>query len=207
MYTLHGGKRSPFVRRVAIWLTLQDQPFERREVNLFGDDFASFAAISPLSRVPALTLPGGETLIETAAIIDHLEDIAAPEQRLIPATGEPRRRAMQVIACANAIAEKSVALAYEVERRPPEFRWPDWRMRLTAQLGSGLLALEAMLPESGWYGGANLNGADIAAVVAYDFSGTVADFNRPQPLSRLAALSAAANTRPIFSSTHPPRPV
>ncbi|WDR00922.1 glutathione S-transferase N-terminal domain-containing protein [Devosia sp. J2-20] len=55
MLVLYGGKRSPFVRRVAIWLGLQGRKFERRPVDLFGADFESFRA--PLSRVAVLTTP------------------------------------------------------------------------------------------------------------------------------------------------------
>jgi glutathione S-transferase len=201
-----GGRRSPFVRRVAIWLTLQNRPFERRDVNIFGDDFSSFAAISPLSRVPALTLPSGETLIETAAIIDWLEDTATAETRLIPATGDARRQCMQGIACANAVADKGVALVYEVERRPEQFQWLDWRDRLATQLDHGLAALEARVPASGWIGGDRPSGADIAAVAAYDFVGTIKSFSPSSALPRLAALSALANAGETFSSTYPPRP-
>lgn len=206
MFTLYGGNGSPFVRRVAIWLTLQGQPFERRPTRLWGADFESFVAINPVRRVPALTLPGGEHLIETAAIIDFLEDIAPAGKRLIPPTGDARRRCMRTIAYANAVAEKGVALKYEVERRPPEFLWPEYRARISTQLESGLHALEAMLPASGWIGGDNPDGADIAAVVGYDFVGPIPGFVRPD-LPRLAALSVLANAHDAFSSTHPSRPI
>tara|TARA_R110000868_G_scaffold10901_3_gene52787 strand:+ start:3204 stop:3395 length:192 start_codon:yes stop_codon:yes gene_type:complete len=55
MLILQGGKRSPFGRRVTIWLGLQGRKFEPRPVDLFGADFKSFRA--PLSRVPVLTTP------------------------------------------------------------------------------------------------------------------------------------------------------
>jgi glutathione S-transferase len=202
MFILYGGNRSPFVRRVAIWLTVQGQPFERRPTKLWGDDFDSFVAINPVRRVPALTLPGGEHLIESAAIIDYLEDIAPVGKRLIPPTGDARRRCMRAIAHANAIAEKGVALMYEVERRPSQYLWPEYRARITTQLESGLLALEAMLPSAGWIGGDDPGGADVAAVVGYDFVGTISGFDRPS-LPHLAALSAMANALDAFSSTHP----
>lgn len=57
MLILQGGKRSPFVRRVAIWLGLQGRKFEPRPVDLFGADFESFRARNPLSRVAVLTTP------------------------------------------------------------------------------------------------------------------------------------------------------
>lgn len=206
MLILHGGRRSPFVRRVEVWLTLQGQPFERDHINVFGDGFSQFMAINPLGRVPALTIGSGEHLIETAAIIDYLEDLAPAASRLVPPGGEPRRICTQRIACANAIAEKGVALVYEVERRPSQYQWPEWRSRLNTQLGGGLAALEAMVPPTGWMGGDRVDGADVAAVCAYDFVGTIAGFTPVAEMPRLAALSARANALAAFSSSHPPRP-
>lgn len=119
--------------------------------------------------MPALTIAPDEHLIETAAIIDYLEDTATPDRRLIPLTGEARRKCLARIACANAVVEKGVALAYEVERRPPHLQWDDWRKRLTMQVYGGLAALEAMVPSSGWMGGETPDGSDVAAVCAHDF--------------------------------------
>lgn len=202
-YILYGGKRSPFVRRVAIWLELQQRAFERREVGLFGPDFEPFKAINPLGRVPALTIAPGEHLIETAAIIDFLEDTAPPSRRLIPATGEPRRMCQQRIGLAHAVAEKGVALVYETERRPPELRWSDWRARLEAQLESGLVALEAVVHGADWLGGDTPDGADIAAVAAYDFIGTIEAVALAGRFPRLAALSARANAQAEFAASLP----
>ena len=206
MMVLYGGRRSPFVRRVSVWLALQNQPFERRDVQVFGADFEGFLAISPLGRVPALVLSGGQSLIESAAIVDYLEDIAPADLRLIPPTGEPRRAVMHVMACANAVAEKAVALVYEVERRPAHYVWPDWQHRLINQVGLGLQALEAMLPPSGWCGGDAPNGADVTAVTAIDFVDTIASYSPPQALPRLRALSALANAREDFSTSKPSSP-
>jgi len=206
MLFLHGGRRSPFVRRVEVWLTLQGRAFERNYVNVFTDELAAYTAINPLGRVPALTIASDEHLIETAAIIDYLEDTATPDRRLIPLTGEARRKCLARIACANAVVEKGVALAYEVERRPPHLQWDDWRKRLTIQVDGGLAALEAMVPSSGWMGGETPDGSDIAAVCAHDFVGTIAGFAPAAGLPRLAALSMRANGLPAFAATLPPKP-
>ncbi|MCS6758351.1 MAG: glutathione S-transferase N-terminal domain-containing protein [Candidatus Devosia euplotis] len=142
MLILHGGKRSSFVRRVAIWLGLQGREFERRPVDLFGADFESFRARNPLSRVPALSTPDDD-LIETSTIIDYLETTALPARRLLPASGPERIACLQRIALANAIAEKGVAYVYEIERRPSELVRSDWADRLASQVEQGLHALEA----------------------------------------------------------------
>jgi glutathione S-transferase len=204
MLVLHGGRRSPYVRRVAIWLALQERAFERNYIDAFSEGLGDYLSINPIGRVPALTLSADEHLIETGTIIDHLEDTS--DRRFIPVTGVPRRRCLARIAVANALAEKGVALVYEVERRPPEYLWEDWRRRMVTQVNSGLAALEAMVPETGWMGGENMDGSDIAAVCAHDFLGTVAGLS-PVATPRLAELAARANAIPAFSNTRPPAPV
>src|SRR5690348_3587270 len=47
-------------------------------------------SVNPLRQVPALVLPSGEVMTESAAILIHLADLY-PEGRLAPAPGGPRR--------------------------------------------------------------------------------------------------------------------
>lgn len=198
MLTLYGGDRSPFVRRVAYWLNLQGRPYIRRPVDLWVRDFVSIREKNPLSRVPILELEDGSCLIESFSIIDHLEDSAEPAQRLLPATGLARRAVLHDLALASAVAEKGVALVYETERRPADTIWPDWQARLTAQVQSGLAALEPLVPSEGWHGGPSPDGADAALVALYVFLGTV----KAEPLlsaaPRLAAYGARAEREPAF---------
>lgn len=195
---LYGGGLSPFVRRVALWLSLQDRPFERRPVKVLAGDFDGITALNPLGRVPVLLTPEGDSLIETSAIIDYLED-TLPEKRLLPASGSSRRMALQQIGYANGVAEKGVALVYETIRRPTEFHWPDWQQRLATQIRNGLDVLEA---QADWPADAPLSGATICAVCAYDFI-AVAHPTLLAALPRLAALSARANALPAFASSYP----
>ncbi len=75
---LYGRYASPFVRRVAV--TLQLYGFQYRHVPLmpFGPDKAELAKFNPIARVPALRLGDGEMLIDSAAILDHLDSLAGP---------------------------------------------------------------------------------------------------------------------------------
>ena len=206
MLILHGGKRSPFVRRVAIWMALQGTPFTREVSDIFGADFVRFSARNPLVRVPVLTTPQGD-LIETAAIIDYLENSVDPARRLLPAGGAERIACLQVIALANAIAEKGVAYVYETERRPADLVWADWAQRLATQLRQGIAALEAQTPESGWCGGDTPNGADAAVVATIDFIGTIADFADAAARPRLDTLARRSLDLPAFASSHPKAPL
>ncbi|MGH8430996.1 MAG: glutathione S-transferase N-terminal domain-containing protein, partial [Solimonas sp.] len=69
---LIGVNRSPYTRRVAIALKLYRVPFEQRDLSGFGNR-ADVRTANPLGRIPALVLDDGETLIDSGAIIDHLD--------------------------------------------------------------------------------------------------------------------------------------
>lgn len=139
---LVGQYDSPFVRRVAVSLHVLEMPFEPAPLSVFGDAEA-MRAYNPLGRVPALVLDDGEALIDSAAILDWLDETAGPDRALTPPSGPERRQALQLIALAVGTAEKAVQLAYERVLRPPERRWPEWMARLEGQAARGLAALEA----------------------------------------------------------------
>lgn len=198
---LYGGLRSPFVRRIEIWLRLQDRDFEARRISPM-DDFATLKEINPVGRVPALSIEDGENLIETSAIIDYLEETAPADRRLIPVAGADRRRCLQRIAVGNSTAEKSVALFYERNRRPEEFHWHDWHTRLEDQVAGGLAGLEGIVPEDGWMGGDRPDGSDVAAVCAHDFLAITNKALLENSL-KLSALAARANELDAFRSSYP----
>jgi glutathione S-transferase len=87
---LIGVNRSPHTRRVAITLKLYGVPFEQRDLSGFGNR-AEVRLANPLGRIPALVLDDGETLIDSAAIIDHLDQTYGGTQPLTPAAGPDRR--------------------------------------------------------------------------------------------------------------------
>ena len=66
-------------------------PFEHRPWSVFSDA-AQVAAFNPLICVPALVLDDCEVLVESAAILDGLDDIAGDARALMPASGPVRRR-------------------------------------------------------------------------------------------------------------------
>lgn len=196
---LYGGRLSPFVRRVELWLALQGRPVERRHVSVFAENFDGIAAINPLGRVPVLTIDTGEHLFETSAIIDYLEDTAQPATRLLPAAGPTRWRVMQIIALSHGIAEKGIALHYETSRRPAEYQWSEWQDRLKTQISNGLQALESALDDTPSAPGA----IEIAACCAYDINAVTLPALIDPGFTRLKALSDRANAHPAFAATYP----
>jgi glutathione S-transferase len=76
---LVGQYDSPNVRRVAVTLGVLGFAFERDPRSVFGD-FDSMRTVNPLGRVPSLILPDGTTLIDSAAILDWLDQKVGPER-------------------------------------------------------------------------------------------------------------------------------
>ncbi|WP_035102711.1 glutathione S-transferase family protein [Devosia sp. LC5] len=200
---LFGGKLSPFVRRVAISLTLQGRPFERQIVNVLQSDFGGITDANPLGRVPVLRLDDGTDLIETSAIIDYLDQTAQEGKRLFPANGPARIAQLQTAGYANGVAEKGVALVYEAIRRPAELQWPDWRARLGQQITAGLDHLETLAASAEWPANDHPRGAIVAMVCAYDFIATAHPALTQQSRPVLAALSARANALSAFAGSYP----
>ena len=108
---LIGQYDSPFVRRVGIALTLYGMEFEHLPFSSFGE-WQKFAAHNPLRRVPALVLDHGEALIDSAAILDHLDERHGREGALIAPSGIERRAALRRIALATGVADKAVSFFY-----------------------------------------------------------------------------------------------
>lgn len=119
---LVGQYDSPVTRRVAIALHHYGIPFTRDTRSIFGDA-AAIGGISPLTRIPALVLDDGEVLIDSASILDHLDEQAG-DAALIPRSGTQRRRVLQMTALAQGTLEKVAAVVYERHFHPPNTAAP-----------------------------------------------------------------------------------
>ena len=86
--------------------------FEHRPWSTFGDA-DKIAPYNPLRRVPTLVLDDGEALIESAMILDYLDDRVGPEKALIARSGDVRRRHLRICALAMGLGDKAVSLLYE----------------------------------------------------------------------------------------------
>ena len=147
---LAGRFLSPFTRRVAITLKLLGLRFEHRPYGTIPDA-DKIREMNPLGRVPALVLDGGETLIESSAILDYLDELAGPERALTPPRGTERREALRAIGLALGVMEKAIAAHYERTRRPEDKRWEAWMEKFDGQTRDGLAALEAGLDGREWW--------------------------------------------------------
>lgn len=165
---LIGQYDSPFVRRVAIAMRLYGIEYLHRPWSVFANA-NELAKINPLRRVPTLVIEHGEALIESAAILDYLDERVGAIRALVPSEGEQRRAALKVCALATGLADKAVALVYErVLHGQTSQQWID---RCQAQIRSVFDELEtdrAKRRTAFWFED-RIGHADIAVACALRF--------------------------------------
>jgi len=198
---LIGRNLSPYTRRVAIALTLLDIPHEREYLSVTADP-ARGLAVNPVGRVPALQISAAETLVESAAILDYLMELAGPAKSLVPPHGKARRDCLRLMAIGSGVLDKAVAAIYEVRRRPAEKVHEPWRQHLLGQANGGLKALEATTPHP-WLQGEHFSMADVTASVTVSFLRVMLpELLPPGVYPNLEALTTACEALPAFKA-HP----
>lgn len=202
---LYGRFMSPFVRRVATSMNVLGMDFEHVEVAPF-DEWERAKAINPVVRIPALELDDGEVLIDSTAILDHLDE-AAGAKALMPKSGKARRDVMKLTATAVGGMEKAVGAVYEVRFHAKEKVEDSWVERCENQAVSALQALDVYAEKAGsngWLYGDGMSQADISAVIAFSF----ANMARPklgvaEKAPNLAKLAERLEATPAFAQTKP----
>jgi glutathione S-transferase len=201
---LIGQYDSPFVRRVAVAMTLYGIAYEHRPWSVWADADA-LAKVNPLRRVPTLILDDGEVLIESGAILDALDERVGPERAMWPSGGLARRAALKVAALATGLADKAVILFYEgyLHEAPS----PVWIDRCQAQIGDVMSALEQSraATASTWWQGETLSHADIAVACALGFiRGAHPGLFDAARWPKLAAHADACEALPVFQKIRQP---
>lgn len=194
---LVGQYDSPVTRRVAIALHWYGMAFSRDTRSIFGDA-AQIALISPLTRIPALVLADGEVLIDSAAILDHLDEQAGPARALLPPGGAPRRRVLQATALAQGTMEKVLAVVYERHFHPAAHISVEWQERCLSQASAGLEALEQRCAAP-WFCGDSFSHADVMAscLIAY-LHLRLPEISAPGQYPKLHALATRCEALPAF---------
>jgi len=192
------------VRRVGIALTLYEIGFEHRPWSTFADA-EKIRPFNPLVRVPTLVLDDGDVLVESAAILDHLDRLVPEDRRLYPVREPERRRALKVASLAAGLADVVVSLFYEVRLHgEASERLVERRRR---QILGTLEALEsdrAKRPGDYWFG-ERIGHADIAVAAslrhaAESHPGLFALDDHPA----LAVHSARMEALPVFEKISQP---
>jgi glutathione S-transferase len=197
---LVGQYDSPFVRRVGATLHHYGMPFTRDRTSVFSP---SMASVSPLVRIPSLILDDGETLWDSAAILDHLDEQVTASVALTPRSGEARRYVLRATALAVGAGEKAGAVVYERHLHKPDCISAEWVKRCLEQVAGALSHLDGTAREP-WFFGEHITQTDITigCIVGY----LRLRLDEAFPLSRypnLEALTARCDALDEFVRTQP----
>jgi maleylpyruvate isomerase len=202
---LYSYFRSSAAFRVRIALNLKGLAYDMVPIHLTKDGgkhkTADYRAVNPQMRVPALTLSSGETLIQSLAIIEYLDE-AYPNPPLLPADPIARaqvRAVSQIIACDIHPLNNTAALNYLKNQLKHDQAAADaW---YTSWVVSGFEAVEAMIRPGPHAFGSEVTVADLCLVPQV--------FNAKRfkiPLERfpkIIAADAACAMLPAFDKARP----
>ena len=160
--------RSSAAYRVRIALNMKGLDYEMVPIHLTKDGGhhrgEAFRAVNVQMRVPALTLDSGQTLIQSLAIIDYLDE-TYPQPPLLPADPVARAQARaiaQVIACDIHPLDNLAPLQYL--RRQLKHEQSDIDAWYHHWIQVGFDALETMLRPGPYAMGKQITLADICLV-------------------------------------------
>jgi maleylacetoacetate isomerase len=165
---LYSYFRSSAAFRVRIALNLKGLAYDTVSIHLTKDGgkhkTADYRAVNPQMRVPALTLPSGETLVQSLAIIEYLDE-AYPNPPLLPADPIARaqvRAVSQIIACDIHPLNNTAALNYLKNQLKHDQAAADaW---YTSWVVAGFEAIEAMIGPGPYAFGSKVTVADLCLV-------------------------------------------
>ena len=165
---LYNYFRSSAAYRVRIALELKDIPFDSVFVHLSKDGGQhkqpEYRAINPQMRLPALALSSGETLIQSLAIIEYLDEVF-PDPPLPPAEAVERahvRAAAQIVACdIHPLNNVGPLRHLKNELGQDQAKIDAWYHRWVAE---GFDALEALIEPGPYAFGTTVTLADICLV-------------------------------------------
>ena len=204
MMKLIGMLDSPFVRPVAISMKLVGMPFEHLNWSV-GKDFERIREYNPLGRVPTLVLDEGESLMESSAILDYLDERVGPERALLPRSGPERRAALRIIAIATGAAEKGRDQMYERAFRPEEKWHEPWLERCRMQMHGALAELERLAAQkraTPWLVGGWMTRADMMVACIFTLlNDALASTFKRGDYAELRAHVARCEELPEFKAT------
>ncbi len=159
--------RSSAAYRTRIALALKGVPYEPAFVHLAKDGGhhkrPEYKAVNPQMRLPALVLSSGETLIQSLAIIEYLDEVY-PDPPLLPAGDIERahvRAVAQIVACDIHPLNNSGTMAYLRKIGHDDAMINEW---YAYWVTSGFEAIEAMIKPAPYAFGSHVTLADICLI-------------------------------------------
>ena len=154
---------------------------------------------NPLGKMPCLLLADGSTIYDSGVIIEFLQEVAASD-RLLPARGPARFKALTLARLADGIMDASILVVYDSRFRPGEPPSERWLAHQRGKINRALAAFEAAPPDPAK---TDIVSIGLACALGY------LDWRKPvewrQAYPRLAAwLAAFAKHEPAFERTRAP---
>jgi glutathione S-transferase len=178
-------------------------PFEQRALSGFSDR-DDVRRLNPLGRIPALALDDGETLVDSGAIIDHLDEVYGRDRALTPPAGADRRAVLKIAAMMMGACEKFLHAAYERNYRPAEKQHQPWIDDCIAQARNALVAVDGMIdPQQDYLLLGRLTQADVTAFIAERLGRLIGGIDTDQQMPRLRALTKRLGEQAAFRATEP----
>src|SRR5271165_1742776 len=146
MLILRSSAGSPFARKVRIAAALLE--FEdRMEVSAAdtGDPGDSLRSQNPLGKIPALVLESGETIFDSAVIVEYLDWLAGGG-KIIPVESQGRFRSLTQESLADGISDAAVLMRYETVWREPGMRSEKWIAYQSDKIARALRAFDEAPP-------------------------------------------------------------
>jgi glutathione S-transferase len=197
MYTLYTRPGSGgFVVEAA--LVLAGEPFEQVDIAKADEPDAAFLAVSPLNQVPALTLPDGRSMTESAAISMLLAELY-PAAGLAPQAGSPDRvgflRWMAYLASAIYPAVLRFYYAHRCSTDPDAK--DGVRKAAVAELDRDFAVLDKALAEREWLVGERMSIADIYLLMLFSWHPEIE--RAKQAFANVERLCAKLRAEPVLA--------
>ncbi len=141
---LHWSPKSPYVRKVMIAaheLGVVDQLELVRSVAAMLKPNPALMEVNPLSKIPALVLDDGGTLLDSVVICEYLDSRAGG--RLFPASGDARWQSLRWHALGDGMLDALILWRNEREREAP---LPVLIAAFELKVNASLAVLEAEAP-------------------------------------------------------------
>ena len=197
---LYDGGRAPNPRRVRVFLAEKGVtvPTEQIDLGALQQRTATYAAINPLQRVPALVLDDGTVLTESVAICRYIDGLH-PEP---PLFGEGALAAAQVEMWNRRAEFHLLGPVSQVFRHlHPAMKAmevpqvPAWGEANKPRIGEFLALLDGALALRSYVAGERFTIADITAMIAIDFM-KVSKLAVPDDLAHVRRWHAEVSARP-----------
>jgi glutathione S-transferase len=148
-FVLRSTVTSPFGRKVRMAievLGLSDRvtlvPADTRDEN------DTLRTQNPLGKMPCLLLTDGTAIYDSSVIIEYLQEVAGSD-RLIPARGLPRYKALTRARLADGIMDAAILIVYDSRYRPGLPPSERWLAHQRGKITRALAAFEAQPPDAG----------------------------------------------------------